>query len=203
MTYLPSRWLVPAGLAVLSLIPVGAAVYRLVDLTGAATAESLRYHAATLATVLHAGGGAIFLTLGPLQLMRVRGHRVMGRIALAAGLAAALSGLWMTMTFPSEPNNDPLIMALRLVFGSGWAVCLILGLQSARQRRFADHRAWMLRAYAIALGAGTTVITFGLWYAATGLDTPLSSALAQLAAWVINLAVAERAIGPRLNRSPT
>jgi hypothetical protein len=49
----------------------------------------------------------------------------------------------------------------------------------------------MIRAYALGAGAGTTVITFGLWYLVTGEDTPQVSAMAQVVAWGINLAFAE------------
>jgi hypothetical protein len=52
----------------------------------------------------------------------------------------------------------------------------------------------MMRAYALGLGAGTQVLTGMAETFIVGQPSPLSTALAQGAAWVINLAVAEWAI---------
>jgi len=192
-------WLVPAGLITLSLVPVVASGMRLIEVAGnpAVTPDNARFLATPLAIYLHAGGGAVFLILGALQFApgpRGRWHRMSGRVAVAAGLASALAGFWMTLTFPAEPANGPLLFAIRLVIGPAWALCLILGLHAAIRRDILAHQAWIRRAYALALGAGTTVIIYGPWYLVTGIDTPTTSALAQLAAWIINLAIAEIAI---------
>ena len=48
---------------------------------------------------------------------------------------------------------------LRLVFASAMAGCLVLGVRAARRRDIPAHRAWMIRAYAIGLAAGTQVFT--------------------------------------------
>ena len=53
--------------------------------------------------------------------------------------------------------------------------------------------AWMIRAYAIGLGAGTQAFTGGLGGAVFGTGN-LAGDLAKGAAWVINVAVAEWAI---------
>jgi Predicted membrane protein (DUF2306) len=58
-------------------------------------------------------------------------------------------------------------------------------------------RAWMLRAYAIGLGAGTQVLTQLAGTVIPGPPTELSGALLMGAGWVINLAVAEWAIRKR------
>jgi hypothetical protein len=52
----------------------------------------------------------------------------------------------------------------------------------------------MMRAYAIGLGAATQVLTGMVESFVVSQPTPLSTALAQGAAWVFNLAVAEWAI---------
>ena len=41
------------------------------------------------------------------------------------------------------------------------AACLVLGVAAIRRRDIAAHRAWMIRAYAIGLAAGTQVFTEG------------------------------------------
>lgn len=195
-------WLIPAGLIALSLVPVVAGIPRLVEVAGnpAPTPDNARFLIWPPAIYLHAIGGSLFLILGALQFApgpRGRWHRASGRVVVAAGLVAALSGLWMTLLFPAEPANGPLIQAARLVVGPAWAVCLGLGLRSAIRRDITAHRAWMRRAYALGIGGGTTVLLIGPWVLVTGSFTPTASAVAQVAAWVINLAVAEY-----LNRGP-
>jgi len=195
-------WLIPVGLIALSLIPVIAGGIRLAEVAGnpAVTPDNARYLAAPLAIYLHGGGGSVFLILGALQFApgpRGRWHRVAGRVAVAAGLASALSGIWMTLTHPAEPANGPLLFAIRMVVGPAWALSLILGIHAAIRRDIIAHRAWMRRAYALGIGAGTTAVVFIPWFLLTGIDTPTISALMQLAAWAGNLAVAEY-----LNRPP-
>jgi len=70
------------------------------------------------------------------------------------------------------------------------AASLVLGVTAIRRRDIARHRAWMTRAYALALGAGTQVFTLSLGEAILG-ASDLSEALLQGAGWAINLAVAE------------
>lgn len=192
-------WPIPAGLIALSLIPVGASALRLIEVASgpAVTPDNARYLAAPVVTWTHGLGGSLLLILGalqfstPLRLRHPRWHRLAGRIAVAGGLAAALTGLWMTQTFPAGPGNPDRLYGFRMIFGLGWLLCLILGLRAAIRRDVASHRAWMMRGYAIALGAGTTVITFGLWLLAGGQDSALVTTWAITAAWLINLAVAE------------
>jgi hypothetical protein len=79
---------------------------------------------------------------------------------------------------------------LRLVFTSAMATSLLLGVAAIRRRDTAAHRAWMIRAYAIGLAAGTQAFTDGIAAAIFGTGE-LRADLAKGAGWVINLAVAE------------
>ena len=74
--------------------------------------------------------------------------------------------------------------------------CLILGFTAIRRRKIPAHRAWMIRAYAIALAAGTQAFTQGIGHALLGVGE-LQGDLAKAAAWAINLAVAEWVIRRR------
>ena len=67
---------------------------------------------------------------------------------------------------------------------------LVLGVAAIRRRDIAHHRAWMTRAYALALGAGTQAFTVGFGEAAFGAGIVRTDVM-MTAAWVINLAVAE------------
>jgi hypothetical protein len=68
--------------------------------------------------------------------------------------------------------------------------CLILGFTAIRRRKIATHRAWMIRAYALGLAAGTQAFTEGIGQALLGAGE-LQADLAKGAGWALNLAVAE------------
>jgi hypothetical protein len=71
---------------------------------------------------------------------------------------------------------------------------IVLGFAAIRRGNVIQHRAWMLRGYAIGLGAGTQVLTQLVGTLIIGPPSELSGALLMGAGWVINLAVAEWAI---------
>lgn len=88
------------------------------------------------------------------------------------GLAAALTGLWMTLAYPWPEGDGAVLYGIRLVFGSA-------------------HGAWMMRGYAIGLGAGTQVLTHLPWFILVGRPGESSRAFLMGAGWVINALVAE------------
>ena len=73
------------------------------------------------------------------------------------------------------------------------AASIVLGFTAIRRGDVARHQAWMTRAYALALGAGTQVLTLGIGHATFGTNTRTTD-LCLGAAWAINLAVAEYVI---------
>lgn len=121
-----------------------------------------------------------------------------GRLLVPLGLASALSGLWMTALYPRPAQDNEILTGIRLVVGAAMVGCLILGFTSIRQRKLRPHRAWMARAYAIGLGAGTQALTNAPWILLTGESTGDPRALLMLAGWAINLA----AVGWALRRRP-
>ena len=144
----------------------------------------------------HIVGAAVFALVGAFQLVpgsarRHRAwHRRAGRVVAVAGLLVAGSALWMTLFYAPQPGTGDLLYVLRLVFASAMAACLVLGFTAIRRRDIAAHRAWMIRAYAIGLAAGTQVFTEGIGGAVFGTGE-VRDDLAKGAGWVINLAVAE------------
>jgi hypothetical protein len=76
---------------------------------------------------------------------------------------------------------------------------LILGVAAIRRRDVPRHRAWMTRAYALALGAATQLFTLGIGPAVFGPGVLIHD-LSLGAAWIINLAVAEYVIRRRPQR---
>jgi hypothetical protein len=123
-------------------------------------------------------------------------------VLVVLGLAVALSALWMTLFYPRQPGTGVLAYLFRLAFASGMAASIILALTAIRRRDIARHRAWMTRAYALALGAGTQVFTKGIGPALFG-TSQLTLDLSLGAAWVINLGVAEYLIRRPARRPAT
>ncbi|GAA3107667.1 DUF2306 domain-containing protein [Streptosporangium carneum] len=203
-----TSWLVPAALLLLSAIPVIAGTVRLTELTGGAevTPANARFFAAPLPVVLHILGVSLYSVAGAFQFAprlrrrRPGWHRVAGRVLVLCGLVSALSGLWMTLFYPRPAGDGDLVSALRLVFGSAMLLAVVLGFTAIRRRDFARHRAWMIRGYAIGLGAGTQALTHLPWFLLVGTPGELPRALLMGAGWVINVAVAEWIIRRRPNR---
>jgi uncharacterized membrane protein len=203
-------WPIPVALVALSAIPVVAGTLRLVQLAGGPEVlpADQRFEGFPLPLVVHIIGAATFALVGAFQFVpRLRRshrswHRRAGRVLTVAGLLVAGSALWMTLLYAEKPGTGDLLYVLRLTFASAMAACLVLGFTAIRRRDIPAHRAWMIRAYAIALGAGTQAFTTGVGAALFGTGQ-LRGDLAMDAAWVINLAVAERVIRrqPRSRRA--
>ncbi|MDQ6648830.1 MAG: DUF2306 domain-containing protein [Actinomycetota bacterium] len=191
------RW-VPAGLVALAAIPVLAGTARLVEILGGPELipTDPRFTASPAVVVVHVTAAIGYALLGAFQFsagIRRRHpgwHRRTGRLLVALGLAVALSAVWMTLMFPTKEGTGDLLYVFRLLFGSGMAACIILGLTAIRRRDIARHRAWMTRAYALALGAGTQAFTVGFGEALFG-SSVVRTDLMLGAGWAINLAVAE------------
>ena len=189
-------WPVPTALVVLSVVPLAAGAVRLVQLAGgpALMPADHRFTGSPVALVVHIVGAAVFALVGAFQfvpgLRRRSWHRRAGRVLAVAGLMVAASALWLTLFYEAQPGTGDLLYVFRLIFASAMAGSLVLGFNAIRRRDIASHRAWMTRAYALGLGAGTQVFTEGIGEAVFGVGT-VSGDLAKGAAWVINLAVAE------------
>jgi hypothetical protein len=110
----------------------------------------------------------------------------------------------MTLFYPWPKGDGELLYILRLVFGAAMAMAIVLAVVAIRRHDFATHGAWMIRSYAIGLGAGTQVLTHIPYFALVGEPDELSRAVLMGAGWVINVFVAEWIIrrgtsGPRTN----
>ena len=192
-------WWVPAGLILLSMIPLTFGAIRLNQLISGAeiTPANARFFASPSPVVIHIISSAIYALLGAFQFVSrlwqrgIKWHRWVGRLLLPFGLLVGFSGLWMTVFYP---RTDNLLYMFRLFFGSGMILSIILGFISIRRRDVTQHQAWMTRAYAIGMGAATQVLTGMAGALTLGTVNEFENALLMGAAWVINLAVAEWSI---------
>lgn len=187
-------------LILLALVPSVAGGARLAELALGAdvTAANARFLAQPLPVVLHILAVVPFSLLGALQFSpgfrrrHRRWHRAVGKVLVLLGMVAALTGLWMAHFYPWPAGDGETVYLERLVFGIAMTMSIALAVQAIRRRDFASHGAWMTRAYAIGMGAGTQVFTHVPWFvlvdAAPG-ETP--RAVMMGAGWVINVVVAE------------
>ena len=205
-------WWVPASLLALAVIPVLGGTGRLVEVLGGPDVlpTDPRFAASPAPIVVHVVAAIVYAVLGAFQFSarlrrrRPRWHRRAGRLLVALGLAVALSGLWMTLLYPQKAGTGDILYTFRLLASSGMGVSIVLGLAAIRSRDIARHRAWMTRAYALTLGAGTQAFTVGFGEATFGSGV-VRTDLMMGAGWVINAAIAEwvirRPAAPRPRRA--
>jgi uncharacterized membrane protein len=194
-----TRWftrpiVVPAALYFGTLLTILLALVQVVQIPlGALPEDSLRLTTVPVWHFMHVLGGATFGILGPLQFGRVlmrkygRLHRVTGRVFVAAGAMISLSSLTLLWHFPD--TYSVAMNSGRLLFGIALGVALAIAMQAIRQRDFTGHRNWMIRAYAIGMGATAVTMVFFPIYIITG-EPPTGPVadtifLGSWAAWVV------------------
>lgn len=211
MSSLPSpSWRLPTSLLLLSLVPVAAGALRLAGLAGltgggAITPENARFMAMPAPFVLHIGGATLFCLLGAFQFdsaFRRRSpglHRAVGRVLAPFGIVAALTGLWMTVGYaiPAELQGG-LLYGVRIVVALSMALAIVVSVRAVLRRRIAQHRAWMIRAYALGQGAGTQVLIMLPVTLMAGTPTFLFRDVLMASAWGLNVLFAEWIIRRRL-----
>lgn len=83
-------------------------------------------------------------------------HRRIGRVYVFAGcLPSGLLGLTVGIATPWGPVTSVSNVMLALL----WLGCAFAGWRMARQRRFVDHRRWMVRSFALTM----SIVTNRLW----------------------------------------
>lgn len=206
-TSLPTR-LGVAGLLLLCVIPVGAGLFRLYVLAfGEVTPDNARFFASPLPVILHIFAVSLFGILGAFQFVPAlrkgvgNWHRRMGPFVWTMGLLTALSGLWMTLFYPWAPDDNWLLYVFRLIAGSWMLFALATGYRLVRRRDFAGHEAFMLRGYAIGMGAGTQAAIFIPFELIFGHPDLMGRALLMGLGWAINFVFAEWLLWRRDRRS--
>ena len=86
----------------------------------------------------------------------------MGRILLPCATIVALTGLWITISYPWPAGDGQIVYLERLVFGSAMLLSIILGVGAIRRRNFVSHGEWMIREgpRAVMMGAGWAINMF-------------------------------------------
>ena len=191
--------LVPAGLLALGLVPSVAGGLRLTGLfTGQPSVADARFFAAPLPITLHILAVVPFALLGALQfvpaLRERRWHRRAGVLLVPCGLVAALTGVWMAQVYPWPPGDGEAVYVMRLIVGTAMTLAIVGGVVAIWRHDYGMHGAWMLRAYALGMGAGTQVLTHLPWFVFVGAPGERSRAVMMGLGWLINVVVAEYVI---------
>lgn len=206
----PADWLVPAGLVLVSLVPVLAGAARIGELAGdpAVTEENARFVTAPVPVIVHIVAVTLYSILGAFQFspaIRTRRnawHRAAGRVLVPAAFTTALSGLWMTAFYDLPAKDTVVVNSARYVVGVVMLVALVLAVRALLRHDYAAHGDWMTRAYALAMGAGTQLVLLGPWtvIARPRPDDPATlvvNTILMTLAWVLNALLAEWVIRRR------
>jgi uncharacterized membrane protein len=180
-------------------VPATFGTVRVVELARGAevTAANARFFAQPLPVVAHILAVIAYSMIGAFQFApgfrrRHRAwHRAAGKALAVLGLVAALTGLWMAHFYPWPAGDGEVLYFERLVFGTAMALFILLAVAAVRRHDFKAHGRWMIRAYAIGLGAGTQVLTSLPWFILFGTPGESTRAVLMGAGWVINVVVAE------------
>ncbi len=202
-------WLIPVGLILLTMIPIMSGAFRLTQLSGGPELipEAARFTDFPLPVIAHIVAGVVFSVVGAFQFVpqlrrgRRSWHRMAGRVLIPAGFVLAMSALWMATLSDLPVGDGPALLVIRWVFGSYLIVALVLAVRALLRRRYAVHGAWMTRAYALGVAAGTQAFALIPGSMMFGSSDETSRAVAMTAGWLINLAVAELVIWRRRRRA--
>ncbi|WP_105566987.1 DUF2306 domain-containing protein [Microbacterium halophytorum] len=191
------RWLI-AGLLTLALVPSVAGAARVGSVAAVDPATPDRFAGDPLPVVAHIIAAVVYAAVGAFQFAptfrraHMVWHRFAGRYLLVpSGFVVAVSGLWMNATYAFPAVDGLALMVSRWAVGVWMLACLVLALIAVARHRYDAHGAWMIRAYAVAMGAGTQVLTAGPTSILLGHPDELRRVIEMDAGWLINIVVAE------------
>lgn len=156
------------GVWFLSLIMIAVATRRILHLWSPSVDLDAGFAQHPLLTLVHIIPGLVFIVLGPFQFMtslrktRPTLHRRMGRVYLAGAVAIGITALIMS---PQMAIGGRLESAATFGFGVFFLFSIGKGFAAIRARRIAEHRRWMIRAYAVGLGVATVRPIVGVFFA--------------------------------------
>jgi Predicted membrane protein (DUF2306) len=188
---IPPRWFTVPAAASLLKGPVGESLKNLAPYL---------YNNHRFVLLFHIACGIFALVLGLFQFVpslrssRSGMHRTMGMLYVSAVVLSGIAGfpLSFMMYAAHSPAIRPLFLPTLVGLASlsiAWPLTTLMALTRAKQRRFADHRAWMIRSYALTFSAPTARLLAPLLFLLTG-DIVLAINVT-FVSWPLNLLVAQ------------
>lgn len=123
---------------------------------------------ATIAIGAHFITGGVLLLLGPIQLIgSLRRsipalHRWLGRIYVVSAGLAGLGGLGFILTRGTIGGG---LMNIGFgLYGALMVLCATMAYTHARAGRYEQHRAWVIRLFALTVGSWLYRMEYGLWF---------------------------------------
>ena len=127
-------------------------------------------------------------------------HRRTGRVYVFAGaIPASIAGFTIALAAPFGPVGA----MSNVLLATLWFGCTVQGFRTARARRFADHRRWMVRSFALCMSIISNRVWAIVWASVLpgqldttfgGSELAMGQAIAGLTTWtgwVVPLLVAE------------
>jgi uncharacterized membrane protein len=153
--------------------------------------------------LLHVAGAATALLTGAFQFIgaiRVRApgvHRWLGRIYVLGCLAGGVGGFVMAFGSTAGPVATVGFASLALC----WIYANVQGWRLAMARRFPEHRAWMIRSFAMTFAA-VTLRLYTPILPLTGMSDMDGYRLTAYIAWIPNLILVELYLRGAFTRRP-
>ncbi len=146
----------------------------------------------TTAAAVHFGVGGFVLLIGPFQFLpKLRAgwpalHRWTGRMYVAGCLASGVAALVLA----TDTITGSFATAGFTLLALSWITATSMAFVLALKRKFAEHRRWMIRSYALTLAAVTLRVYLP---SSLALEIPFEIAypIISFACWVPNAIVAE------------
>ncbi len=185
-------------------------VIRTLHTYGGSVAENIfeaRYIQHPVITAIHMISGMTFVLLAPLQFIgRIRSryrklHRVLGRVLITAALVSGIYGLVTVVVYPIYGGLAASSAAW--FFGPLFLISVMRGIWHARNKRFALHREWMIRSFALGLGVGMQRIFIGVFVASAQIPISESFGPSLWLGFAINLLIAELWITKTRTKPPS
>ncbi len=155
----------------------------------------IRYVQHPWISLLHIVPGLIFLTLAPLQFVsrirqrHIRFHRALGRFLVSCALLSGLFALVACFRLPAFGGVST--QAATIFFGVIFLFSLVKAVRHISRGEIRPHREWMIRAYALAMGAASIRVCIGLFAAFSALRVEEVFGTSFWLGFGVNLVVAE------------
>lgn len=201
MNWSIGRW---AGWSLMLLLAAGVAAYALTGVIAGieSVLPQMAYHLPERAifAVLHFGVGGLVLAIGPFQFVpAIRSkwpvvHRWLGRVYVMGCIVSGIAGFILA----ANTNAGPIAQTGFSLLAVMWLMTTIMAFFRALQRKFNDHKRWMIRSYALTLAAVTLRIYLPVTMAGFGMSFAVVYPVISFACWVPNALIAEWIVRKRV-----